>query len=211
MTKAELTVETAKRRQFSLRGMFIAISLTSLHLAALGAIVRSGGSHGVRIVVLLVGVIVCGAVFGAASTRRSAMFRSGLPFAQLAVPRPRSIRLWQSAAIPLVVLCLARYIEAEGQDFPFLLLVCTVVVAVSAVSVLSVMRYRTLAICENGIVAESKFVPWRTFERAGWNIDQDGLLKLGSGFGQYEAVIPIEQRPAVEEFLQHKLGEPRHN
>lgn len=139
MTNVESTVETAKRRQFRLRDMFIAISLTSLHLAAFGAIVRSGSSYAARIVVLLVGVAVCGAIFGAASARRSAMFRAGLPFAQLAVPRPRSIRFWQSAAIPLVVLCLVRYIGPEGQDFPFLLLVCTVIVAVSAISVMGVM------------------------------------------------------------------------
>jgi len=211
MSRTEPTAECPAKRQFSLRAMFIAFSLASLHLATLGAIMRSGGSHAIRAVVLLVGVVVCGAIFGAASARRSAMFRAGLPFAQLTIPRPRWIRLAQSAVIPLVVLSLAGNIEVEGRDFPFLLVVFAVVVGLNAVSVVGLIRNRTLAICENGIVAESKFVPWRTFERAGWSVDPADTLKLGTGFGQYEAVIPIEQRATVEELLRQKLGEPRQN
>ncbi len=209
MKQSDTNFGSHQRRQFSLRSLFVAFSLAALHLAALGAIVRSGGSHGFRAVLLVAGVVAFGVAFGAASARRSAMFRSGLPFARLVQPRPRWIRLWQFVAVPLVVLSCVQYAAYDGGDFPLMLLIFAVLVSLNAIGAFHWLRDRGLSICENGIVAESKFVPWRRFERDGWSIDSDGLLTLGVGFGGFQAIVPDERRPEVEEFLRHKLGEPR--
>jgi hypothetical protein len=198
MKHSDTNFGSHQRRQFSLRALFIAFSLAALHLAALGAIVRSGGTHGLRAVLILVGVIAFGVAFGAASARRSAMFRAGLPFAQLVQPRPRWIRLWQFAAIPLVVLSFVQYAAYDGGDFPLMFFISTVLVAVNAVSAFNWLRNRDLSICENGIIAESRFVPWRRFERDGWSNGADGLLKLGLGLGRFQAIVPDERRPEVE-------------
>jgi hypothetical protein len=107
------------------------------------------------------------------------------------------------------VLSFVHYAAYDGGGFPLMSFIFTVLVALNAVSAFNWLRNRELSICENGIIAESKFVPWRRFERDGWSIDADGLLTLGLGFGRFQAIVPDERRPEVEEFLRHKLGGPR--
>jgi hypothetical protein len=195
--------------RFSLREMFIAVSLVSLHAAALGVVARNGGANGLIRVASLAVSMVIGITIGVVLARRSSTFRAGLPYVRLSIPRLRPIRLWQSAAVPVVALVSASFFRSDGGEFPFVLVVMAIATAASGIGLILLLFLRTLSICENGIEAEGKFVSWRKFERQGWCIQEHDMLMLGSGMGEYQAVVPTDRRADVDEFLRQKLGEPR--
>lgn len=195
--------------RFSLREMFVIVALVSLHLAALSRLSHGGSSSGLKRIAALAFAVIVGTGFRWVLARRTSTFRAGLPFSHLASPQLRQIRLWQFAAVPLVALILASWFKGDSGEFPFVYVVLAVATVANALGLIQLHFHRTLSLCENGVEAEGRFVPWRLFEWQGWAIDERGLLTLCAGLGRYQAVVPPDRRAEVEDFLRRKLGEPR--
>lgn len=152
--------------------------------------------------------ITIGTTTGIVAGRRSSTFRAGLPAFRLTIPRLRPIWLWLYAAVPVATLVVASMLTSGMEDFPFALEFMALVTVGSGIGLVHSLFFRTLSICENGIEAEGKLIPWQKFERQGWRIDGHDQLVFGGGMGEYRAVVPPDRRDGVEEFLQQKLGEP---
>jgi hypothetical protein len=135
---------------------------------------------------------------------RSALFR---------LPLETHWRMWVAFTFipPAVVLVadslIGGWSSSNLQQFVGLMSAQTFVIASTMFAVVAFPR-GSIYLCETGIVLKgSYYFPWSRFRFVGWDPAMPGRITIhGSGFIRAVAIVPPEQRAAVDAVLKEKLG-----
>ncbi len=192
------------RWQFSLRRLMLFTTLVALHLAGFVAVFAEARG---RATGLLVGQLVTQLIMATLlTTWMSLAHRRSAGRVHICLERTLSLAwLAQLGWAPLLSIALLRLLPFEMPEAVLVGLITALCWGAAYACWFLInywMRIGELGIVYNGFA----FVPWARLQRHTWHIDAHGQLTITKRWRRMAAIVPPDQRAAVEALLEEKMG-----